>query len=65
MMTEEGEVEGGEHLPQRDIDDGAEMKSGGGTRKRQKERNTHRFFLGVSQLISSLGFERKMGGKGL
>lgn len=65
MMTEEEEVEGGEHLPQRDIEDGAEIKSGGGTRERQKGRNTHRIFLGVSQLISSLGFERKMGGKGL
>lgn len=36
----------------------------GGTRKRQKEGNANRIFLGVSQLISSLGFERKMGGGG-
>lgn len=28
-------------------------------RKRQKEGNTNRIFLGVSQLIDSLGFERK------
>lgn len=34
MMTEEEEVEGGEHLPQRDIEDGAEIKSGG-----EQERN--------------------------
>lgn len=33
MMTEEEEVEGGEHLPQRDIEDGAEIKSGGGNKK--------------------------------
>lgn len=33
-------------------------------RKRQKEGNANRIFLGVSQLISSLGFERKMGGGG-
>lgn len=64
-MTEEEEVEGGERLPQRDIEDIAEMKSWGEQERDKKERNTHRIFLGVSQLISSLGFERKMGGKGL
>lgn len=56
-------MEGGECLPQRNIEDVAEMKSGG--EQETRKRNTHRIFLGVSQLISSLGFERKMGGKGL
>lgn len=35
-MTEEEEVEGGERLPQRDIEDIAETKSWGRTRKRQE-----------------------------
>lgn len=64
-MTEEEEVEGGERLPQRDIEDIAEMNSWGRTRKRQEREKYPQNFLGVSQLISSLGFERKMGGKGL
>lgn len=53
----------GQSLPPRDIEDGAEMRSGG-TRQRQKEGNTNRIFLGVSQLINSLEFERKMGAGG-
>lgn len=32
----------------------------GAIRKSQKEGNTSRIFLGVSQLMDSLGFERKM-----
>lgn len=55
-------MEGGEHLPQRDIED-EQGEVWGGTRRRQEERHTHRIFLGVSQLISSLGFERKMWGE--
>lgn len=30
---------------------------------RQKEGNAKRIFCGVSQLINSVGFERKMGGR--
>lgn len=62
MRDDRGGGSGGwrQRLPQRDIEDEAEVWGWGwGTRKRQKEENTNRIFLGVSHLISSLRFERK------
>lgn len=50
----------GQSLPQGDIEDGAEVWEGWGMRKRQKEENVNRIFLGVSHLINSLDLRGKM-----
>lgn len=54
-MTEEEEVEGEGRAFHRET----QKMEQGAIRKSQKEGNTNRIFLGISQLIDSLGFERK------